>query len=153
MEDILDDIVNDRLFGFVKVDIHVPGELIPRFSEFPPIFKNTGITIADIGDHMQAYCRSITRSKGVDRSLISSMHAQGILFLTPLLKKYLAMGLKVTRVELVIGYNEKSVFDWFVKEVSRYRRRADLGGAEFEMKGEASKLKGNSGYGRVMMDK
>ena len=58
------------------------------------------------------------------------------------------MGLIVTGIELVIGYNGKSVFDWFVKEVSKDRRRADLGGAEFKMKGEASKLKGNCGYGR-----
>ena len=37
--------------------------------------------------------------------------------------------------------------------MSRDRRRADLGGVEFKMKGEASKLKGNCGYGRTMMDK
>ena len=153
MEDILDDIVNDRLFGFVKVDIHVPSELVSRLSDFPPIFKNTEITMADIGDHMQAYCRSIARKKAVARSLISSMHAKGILLLTPLLKKYLAMGLKVTRLELVIGYNGAPVFDWFVNEVVRDRRLADLGGAEFKMKGEASKLKGNCGYGRTLMDK
>ena len=55
--------------------------------------------------------------------------------------------------ELVIVYNGKSVFDWFVKEVSNDRRRADLGGGEFKMKGEASKLKGNCGYSRTMMDK
>ena len=111
MEDILADIMCDRVFGFAKVDIHVPDELISYFSEFPPIFKNTEITLADIGDHMQAYCRSISRKKGVARSLISSMHAKGILLLTPLLKKYITMGLKVTRVELVIGYYGEAVFD------------------------------------------
>ena len=57
-------------------------------------------------------------------------------------------------IELVIAYNVKSVFDWFVKEVSTDRRRADLGGGEFKMKGEASKLKANCGYGRLtLMDK
>ena len=48
-EEIFDDVVNDRLFGFVKVDIHVPDELIDHFSEFPPIFKNFEITLEDIG--------------------------------------------------------------------------------------------------------
>ena len=57
MDDILEDIVKDRLFGFVTLDIHVPQELYPRFSEFPPIFKNTEITIDDIGEHMKEYCR------------------------------------------------------------------------------------------------
>ena len=81
------------------------------------------------------------------------MHAKGQLILTPLFKKYIQMGQIVTRIELVIAYNGKSVFDWLVKEVSNDCRRVNLGGGEFKMKGEASKLKGNSGYGRIMMDK
>ena len=35
----------------------------------------------------------------------------------------------------------------------RDRHRADMGGEECNRKGEASKLKGNCGYGRTMMDK
>ena len=66
--DIVDCIMNNESFGFVRCDIHVPEHLIPRFSEFPPIFKNTEIPISEIGDHMQAFCRSITRLKGVERS-------------------------------------------------------------------------------------
>ena len=102
---------------------------------------------------MKCFCYSIGRTTGVKRSLISSMHAQGIFLLTPLLKKYIQMGLVVTRVELVISYYGKSVFDWFAKEVANDRRRADLAGGEFKMKGEMSKLKGNCGYGRTLMDK
>ena len=34
-------------------------------------------------------------------------------------KKYIQMGLIITRIELVIAYNGKSVFDWYVKEVSK----------------------------------
>ena len=148
MEDIIDDVVNDRLFGFVKVDIHVPDHLIEKFSEFPPLFKNVEITIDDIGDHMQTFCRSIERKTGVKRSLISSMRAEGILLLTPLVKKYLEMGLIITRVELAIAYNGKPVFEWFMNEVVDDRRRADTGGIDLEMKGEASKLKGNSALQR-----
>ena len=153
MENIIEDIMTDKLFGFVQADYHVDPSDYPKFSEFPPIFKNCEITIADIGEHMQAYCRSISRKVGVKRSLISSMHAKGQLILTPLLKKYIEMGLIVTRIELVIGYNGKPVFDWFVNEVCDDRRRADVGGAELKMKGEASKLKGNCGYGRTIMNK
>ena len=51
-------------FGFVKCDIHVPDHLIERFNEFPPILKNAEIPISEIGEHMQAFCRSITREKG-----------------------------------------------------------------------------------------
>ena len=51
-ESILDDVRNEKVFGFVKVDIRVPDDLISTFSEFPPIFKNTEITMNDIGEHM-----------------------------------------------------------------------------------------------------
>ena len=57
METILDDVLNDRVLGFANVWLHVPDALKARFSEFPPIFKNAEITIADIGEHMQVFCR------------------------------------------------------------------------------------------------
>ena len=47
--DILQAIIEDRIFGIVKCSLHVPSNLIEKFSEFPPIFKNTEITLADIG--------------------------------------------------------------------------------------------------------
>ena len=67
MGDVIDDIMTDKLFGFAKMDYHVHPDDHEQFSEFPPIFKNCKITLADIGQHMQAYCRSITRKVGVKR--------------------------------------------------------------------------------------
>ena len=58
-EDITDAVKVGELFGFIQCSIHVPQHLIEKFSEFPPIFKTTEIGMADIGEHMQAYCRSI----------------------------------------------------------------------------------------------
>ena len=152
-QDILNDVINEEEFGFVKVDIHVPEHLIAKFSEFPPLFKNVEIKLEDIGDHMRAFCESIGRKSGVKRSLISSMHAEGIILLTPLLKWYLEQGLEVTRVYYIISYNGKECFNWFTKSVCADRLAADLGGAELKMKGEASKLMGNAGYGHTMMNK
>ena len=63
------------------------------------------------------------------------------------------MGLVVTNIETVIIYQGKEVFKWFQDEVARDRRRADMGGFELQVKGEGSKLKGNCGYGRTLMDK
>ena len=85
-EDILDDVRNERVFGFIKVDIRVPDHLIPAFSEFPPIFKNTEIKLDDIGDHMKSFCEQNGRKTGIKRSLISSMHGKEVIVLTPLLK-------------------------------------------------------------------
>ena len=102
---------------------------------------------------MQEYCRSITRKTGVKRSLISSMKGKGMLILTPLLKWYMDNGLVVTRLHYFISYNGKECFDWFVKQVTNDRRAADLGGADLVMKGELSKLMGNSSYGYTLMNK
>ena len=63
--DIKDAIISEESFGIVKCSISVPDELKPRFSEFPPIFKNSEIPISEIGEHMKEFCRSITREKGV----------------------------------------------------------------------------------------
>ena len=91
--------------------------------------------MVDIGTHMQAYCRSIARKSCVKRSLISSMKGENILLLSPLLKKYLEMGLVVTNIEFVIEYNGKCVFEWFMDEVVNDRRMADLN-PEYTVRGE-----------------
>ena len=76
-EEILDDVRNDVLEGFVVYDACVPEEKKERFSEIPSIFKNCEITIADIGE--QEFCRQTTRKTGVKRSVISSMKGDNIL--------------------------------------------------------------------------
>ena len=151
MDDILRGVKNDDIFGFVRCDIHVPEHLIARFSDFPPLFKNTEITIADIGQHMQEYCRKFTRKTGVKRALIGSMFANDILLLTPLLKEYLRLELVVTNIEEVIEFNGKSVFSWFMDEVIDDRRMADLD-PSYAIRGQTAKLMGNSGYGRTLLD-
>ena len=152
MDDILQAIKDDKLFGFIKCTIHVPEHLISKFSEFPPIFKNTEISMADIGEHMQGYCRGIERRHCVKKSLISSMKSDDILLLTPLLKQYLKMGLVVTDISLVVEYNGKQVFEWFMEEVCDDRRRADMDPA-YAVHGETSKTMGNMGYGGTIMDR
>ena len=145
-------IVTGESFGFVKCDIHVPDHLISYFSQFPPIFKNTEITMADIGEHMQAYARSIQREKCNDRALISSMRGDGIVILTTLFKKYMEMGLVCTNIEWVLEYQPKRVFEWFQNKVVNDRRMADLD-PSFAIRGETSKTSGNCAYGKCNIDK
>ena len=152
VKDIEDAIMSGESFGFVKCDIHVPEHLIDHFSEFPVIFKNTEITIADIGEHMQEYARSIQREKGVDKALISSMKGDGIILLTPLFQKYIEMGLVCTDIEWILEYHPKEVFEWFQDKVVDDRRMADLDPA-YAIRGETSKTAGNCGYGKCNIDK
>lgn len=45
-----------EIFGVVVCDISVKKEMRAHFSEFCPIFKNTEVTIDDIGEHMREFC-------------------------------------------------------------------------------------------------
>ncbi|GMF55092.1 unnamed protein product [Phytophthora fragariaefolia] len=63
---IIDDIVNDKIFGFLECDIRTPDHLKGYFSEMTPIFKIIEIVCTDemvIDSHMYEYNR--TRGKDV----------------------------------------------------------------------------------------
>ena len=151
-QDIIQGVISGESFGFIKCDVHVPDHLISRFSEFPPIFKNTEIPLSAVGEHMQAYCRSISRKNGVKRSLISSMWGKDLVILTPLFEKYMEMGLICTNVEWILEFTKKPVFKWFMDYVTDTRRKADLDPA-YKIRGETAKTEGNSAVGITMMDR
>lgn len=45
-----------ELFGVVECDVRVREDMREHFSEFCPIFKNTDVTVDDIGEHMKLFC-------------------------------------------------------------------------------------------------
>ena len=49
--------IERHLFRFVKCDIHTPEHLKEYFSEMTPIFKNTEVSLEDVGQHMQEYAK------------------------------------------------------------------------------------------------
>ncbi len=55
LEQLNQDILNNKLFGFVQVDIETPEYLKEYFSEMTPIFKNAEIKFEDIEEYMQNY--------------------------------------------------------------------------------------------------
>ena len=52
-EQLLQRIIDGRLFGYVQCDIEVPEHLRDYFSNSPPIFKNTVVSRDDIGNLMK----------------------------------------------------------------------------------------------------
>ena len=54
-EQLLQQIIGGRLFGYVQCDIEVPEHLRDYFSNFPPIFKNTVVSGDNIGNLMKEY--------------------------------------------------------------------------------------------------
>ena len=68
-DQIIKYIKDGHLFGFVECDIEVPDQLKDYFSEMTPIFKNTEVSLKDIGEFMQEYARQ-RNSKDVPRCLL-----------------------------------------------------------------------------------
>jgi hypothetical protein len=54
-DSILQAVMDEKLFGALEVDLHVPDDLKFKFSEIPLVFKNIYVSRDDIGDHMKAY--------------------------------------------------------------------------------------------------
>ena len=71
-EQLVRQIIDGRLFGYVQCDIEMPEHLRDYFSNFPPIFKNTVVSRDDIGDLMKEYAEKEGIMPQPRRMLISS---------------------------------------------------------------------------------
>lgn len=145
--------VRDGLFfGLMEVDIHVPDDLSEHFSEMCPIFTNTDVSFADIGEPMKLYARQHQMSEKSRRLLVSGLRAERILLSSDLLSWYLKKGLVVDKIHQAIEYLPRRCFRTFVNEVSDARRTGDLD-PSMKIIADTMKLIGNSAYGSVIMDK
>ena len=150
-DQLLKEVKNGTFFGAVEVDIHVPLELRSKFEEMTPIFKNTEISLNDIGSHMKEFAEARGCIPKPRRSLIGSYWANKILLATPLLQFYLQEGLVVSYVHQAIQWTPKACFGTFKEFVTESRRQADRPGGS-NILGETAKMVGNAGYGRFIMD-
>jgi G:T-mismatch repair DNA endonuclease (very short patch repair protein) len=149
---ILRAVESGQLFGMVQVDIHVPDELKSRFEDMPPIFKTTEVGREDIGDYMKRHCEKLGILKKPSRMLISSYRAEGMLFITPLLRWYLRKGLVVTRIHTVLEWKSERRFEDMMQSVAQLRRDADVDPKK-AVTGNSAKLLANSAYGKLCEDK
>ena len=147
---LIQNVLNDKLFGFFQVDIEVPEQLRKRFSEFSPLFVISEVPEDQIPQHMQDYKINTGRKKiKNNKKLLGVMKAEKILLYSPLLKWYLNHGLKLTKIHRYISYTSSRPFAWFPEEVSSARRDADQDKNKRQL-GDTAKLKGNSFYGKII---
>ena len=96
---LIQNVLNDKLFGFFQVDIEVPKQLLDKFSEFSPLFILSEVPEDQIPQHMQDYKINTGRKKiKNNKKLLGVMKAEKILLYSPLLKWYLNHGLQVTKI-------------------------------------------------------
>ena len=148
--EIIQNVLNDKLFGFFEVDIEVPEQKSKRFSEFCPLFVISEVPEDQIPQHMKDY-KINTGRKMIknNKKLLGVMKTEKILIYSPLLKWYLNHGLQVTKIHRYISYISGRPFKWFPEEVSSARREADNDKNKKQL-GDTAKLKGNSFYGKMI---
>ena len=149
-DELIQNVLNDKLFGFFEVDIEVPDQLRDKFSEFCPLFVISEVSEDQIPQHMKDY-KINTGRKMIknNKKLLGVMKAEQILLYSPLLKWYLNHGLQVTKIHRYISYTSGRPFKWFPEEVSSARRAADQDKNKKQL-GDTAKLKGNSFYGKMI---
>ena len=142
----------DRLFGFVECDIEVPDHLKDYFSEITPIFKNTEVSLKDVGQHVQDYAKEHNIKDIPHRLLIGSYFGKKIGLSTPLLKWYLNHSLVITHIYTVVEYIPNAAFNSFMTQVAQARLDGDRDNDK-ALIAETMKLIGNSNYGKLITNK
>ena len=151
-EQLLQRIIDGRLFGYIQCDIEVPEHLRDYFSNFPPTFKNTVVSRDDIGNLMKEFAEKEGIMPQPKRMLISSFSLTNGTITTPLLLFYLKLGLVCRKIHRLIQYTPRKCFDNFVQSAVDARRQGDKN-PNSSVVAETMKLLANSSYGYQIMDR
>jgi hypothetical protein len=146
---ILNAVFQGTFFGLLQCDVTVPDYLKDYFSELQPIFKNTLVSKDDIGPFMKDYAERHKFMSQPRKTLVASYFGKQIVLATPLLRWYLAHGLVVSNITLMIEYNPKPCFETFADSVSDARRQGDSDESKTIL-ADTYKLLGNSAYGKTL---
>lgn len=161
-EQVIQAVMNGKLFGMVECDIRVP-EVWPvyfshptmspfeYFSEMSPLFCTTGIPFDVIGPHMQNHANCFDMSTKPRRLLVGGMRARQLLIATPLLRWYINHGLEIAKIYQTVEYSPQKCFKNFVRDVSDARRQRDVDPTK-SIIADTRKLEGNSAFGSTIMD-
>ena len=152
--EIMEKVKDGSLFGFFEVDIHVPDELKPYYSEFPPVIVRQEVPEENVPLQMRNYRDATGRKKSKEgtKKLVCVMEAEKELMGSAYLIWLLEKGLKVTAIHSMILYKEGKPFAYFPEEISNARREADKD-PEKKLAGDTKKILGNSGVGKFIENK
>ena len=151
-EQLLEEINERKLFGYLQSDIEIPENWRSKFVIFPPIFKNTLVSKSDIGDLIKNYAEAERLLSQPQKMLISSFILQNGILFTPLLLFYLQLGLVCKKIQRFVEYTPKKCFNSFVQSAVDARRQGD-GNPNSSVVAETMKLLANSSYSYQIMDR
>ena len=147
-----EEVLKDRFFGFLEVDIEVTEDKWEYFGEMCPLFINKEFTEEVCGPYTNNSLIKLDKKPSKSRKLIATLKAEKILLKSTRLRWYIEHGLIVTKLYGVIEAKRGRVFKDFMDWVTDERRKGDVD-KKYALKADNSKITGNSGFGRTGMNK
>ena len=151
-EQLLQQIIDGRLSGYVRCEIEVPEHLRDYFSNFSPIFKNTVVSRDDIANLMKEYAEKEGITPQPIRMLISSFILTNGTIITALLLFYLKLGLVCRKIQRFVQYTPRKCLNNFAQSAVDAGRQGDKN-PNSSVVAETMKLLANSFYGYQIMDR
>ena len=145
-------VMTDKFFGFLEVDIEVPEDKWEYFSEMCPIFINKEYSEDVCGQYTNNLLEKLGKKPTKSRKLISILKAEKILLKSTRLKWLIEHGCVVTKLHGIIEAKRGRIFKSFMDWVTNERRKGDVD-IKHAIVAAAAKLIGNSAFGRTGMDK
>ena len=124
-EQLLEEIKEGKLFGYVQCGFEVFEKLRANVANFPPIFKNTLVSKSDIGDLMNNYAEEERILSQPRKLLISNFTLQNITLITPLLFFYVQLRFVCTKTHRFVEYTPKKCFNRSVQSAEDARKQSD----------------------------
>ena len=124
-EQLLQGIIDRKLFGYIQCDIENPEHLRRLFSNFPPIFKNTKVGKEDNGNLTRECAEKENVMAQPKRMLIPSFHLTNETLITSLLVFYWKLGLVCKKFHRFVRYLPKKCFNTFVQSAVNAGRQRD----------------------------
>src|SRR5208283_2402165 len=122
--------LNNKYFGMLEVDIHVPEDKYEYFSEMCPIFKNIDYSVTESREYMTGIIKNNSEDPDKEvttkrRKLIGTLKAEKILIKSTRLRWLIEHGCIVDKLYGVIPAQGGRPFQGFIKMVSDERRKGD----------------------------
>ena len=117
-DQIIQYIQDGHLFGFVECDIHTPEHLKDYFLEINIFFKNTEVSLKDVGKHMQEYAKQHNIKDIPHCLLIGFYFEKNFRLAMPLSKWYLEHALVIIRIYTVVEYVPNAALKDFTVQVA-----------------------------------
>ena len=149
---ILDKVRTGRLFGFLLVDAHVPAELVSSFDKYPVIIKPAVLGRDSLTGNQRETAVTYDLLTTPTRTIVGADRVKDLLVTSDVVKFWLEVGVRVTRVSQVVEYAALDPMRDTVDELVELRRRGDRDESQAII-AKAAKIILNSIYGRTLMRK